>query len=413
MKITTRGGARAVVGLLLVATLLTGCEEAVQQEDPPSKAGDPSPRHNATNVSWDAALRWGEVSSATSYRVYFGTDASPDSGEFQREQSGSSFDPEPLEASTIYYWRIDSKNDAGTTTGNVWKFTTASESSTPPKSKPTNPIPQHAALGVSINTDLEWTEAAGATSYVVHFGTDSTPDSNEWKDDRAETKFDPGTLEYDTIYYWRIDSKNDVGTITGDVWRFRTEAEPRPKPEKATNPQPDHNATDVNRRTTLTWNAASGATSYVVYFGTAISPDERQGEQSATTFEPETLEYGTTYCWRVDSKNDGGTTSGDVWCFDTEERPVPKVTNPMPADRATDVDRLQDLSWSAAPGATSYVVYFGTNPAPGAGERKGEQSGTTFDVTLEFGTAYYWRVNSKSGGGTTTGDVWSFTTVAQ
>ena len=413
MRTTTHGA--TAVGLLLAVLLLIGCEEAVKQEDPPSKAGDPSPRHNAIDVSRDANLRWGEVSGATSYRVYLGTDASPDSGEFQREQSGSSFDPGPLEYDTTYYWRVDTKNDAGTTTGNVWKFTTAAEGSTTPKSKPTNPIPQHAALGVSINTDLEWTEAAGTTSYVVHFGTDSTPDSNEWKDDRAETEFDPGTLKYDTIYYWRIDSKNDVGTITGDVWRFRTEAEPRPKPGKATNPQPAHNATDVSRKTTLTWNAASGATSHVVYFGTAIVPDERQGEQSATTFEPETLlEYGTTYCWRVDSTNDGGTTTGNVWCFETEERPVPKVTNPMPAHRATDVDKLQDLSWSSAPGATGYVVYFGTNPSPGNNERQGdEQSGTTLDVTLEFGTTYYWRVDSKSGGGTTTGDVWLFTTVTQ
>ena len=125
------------------------------------------------------------------------------------------------------------------------------------------------------------------------------------------------------------------------------------------------------------------------------------------------LEYGTTYCWRVDSTNDGGTTAGAVWCFDTEERPVPKVTNPMPADQATDVDTLEDLSWSTALGATSYVVYFGTNPSPGDAERRGEQPDNTFDVSLEYGTTYYWRVDSKSSGGERTGDVWSFTTVAR
>ena len=408
MRMTTRGA--TAVGLLLAVLLVTGCEE-LEQKAPP-KASDPHPNHNATNVSRDASLNWDEVSAGTDYRVYFGTDASPDSGEFQGEQSGSSFDPGPLEASMTYYWRVDTKNDAETTTGNVWKFTTVSDTPTL-KAKPTNPIPEHAAVGVSINTDLEWTEAAGATSYVVYFGTDPTPDSNEWQADQAETAFDPGTLAYNRIYYWRVDSKNDVGTITGDVWRFRTEAEPRPKPAQATNPQPAHNATDVNRTADLTWSAAARATSYFVYFGTVTLPgtDELQGEQSGTRFEPEmSLEYGTTYCWRVDSTNDGGTTAGAVWCFDTEERPVPKVTNPMPADQATDVDTLEDLSWSTALGATSYVVYFGTNPSPGDAERKVEQPGTTFDVSLEYGTTYYWRVDSKSSGGERTGDVWSFTT---
>ena len=410
MRITTRGGARAVMGLLLVATLLLiGCEEAVEPGEAPGKASNPSPRHNATDVSQDTDLKWAEASDATSYRVYFGTDSSPDGGEFKREQEGTTFDPGPLEPSTTYYWRVDSENDDGRTTGNVWKFKTAGSDI------PTDPNPAHEATGVAPNTDLEWAAAAGATSYLVYFGTDSTPDRTELLDDRVDgTTFDPGPLDYNTIYYWRVDSQNEGGTVRGDVWKFTTVSRPLPKPEKAATPTPAHEATEVSRNTSLRWAATFSATSYLVYFGTVASPghDEWQGEQSGTTFDPPNLlEYDTRYCWRVDTKNDDGTTTGDVWCFTTEVEPAPKVTNPRPADGVKNVGRLDDLEWDPAPGATGYVVYFGTNPSPGINERQPEQqTHTTFDVTLAYNTTYYWRIDSKRDGQLTVGDVWSFTT---
>ena len=152
-----------------------------------------------------------------------------------------------------------------------------------------------------------------------------------------------------------------------------------------------------------------------MYFGTNSSPGSKElrGELTVTTFEPDTtLEHATIYYWRVDSRNAGGTTTGDVWSFTTEVPPPPKATGPQPEDGATNVGILQDLSWTAAPGATLYIVYFGTAPSPGNAERRSEQGDTTFDANLSHATTYYWRVDSKNDGGMTTGDVWSFTTVS-
>ena len=56
-----------------------------------------------------------------------------------------------------------------------------------------------------------------------------------------------------------------------------------------------------------------------MYFGTARSPgdDELQGEQTGTKSSVK-LKYNTTYFWRVNTKNEGGTiTIGDVWSFTT------------------------------------------------------------------------------------------------
>ena len=283
----------------------------------------------------------------------------------------------------------------------------------PPKTKPTDPKPAHRATGVELNTKLEWSAASGATSYQVYFGMDTTPD--ELKGNPVETTFDPGKLEHDTIYYWRVDSKNKIGTITGAVWWFRTEPTPTPKPEKATTLYPAHEATDISRDITLEWNDADGATSYFVYLGTAASPDRNKQllEQTGTTFKPDkALQYDTTYYWRVDSKNAGGITNGDVWSFTTEAKPAAKATHPQPRDGATDVDTRDDLSWDEAPGATHYVVYLGTDRPLGAAQRNEEQN-IEFDAMLAHNTTYYWRVDTKNeGGAITSGDVWSFTTVA-
>ena len=34
--------------------------------------------------------------------------------------------------------------------------------------------------------------------------------------------YDPEQLEPETTYYWRVDCKNEAGTVTGEVWSFTT-----------------------------------------------------------------------------------------------------------------------------------------------------------------------------------------------
>ncbi|MFH1228305.1 MAG: hypothetical protein V1701_10450 [Planctomycetota bacterium] len=249
-------------------------------------------------------------------------------------------------------------------------------------------------------------------------------------------EYNPGTLTYSTTYYWRIDSKNAVGTTQGTVWSFTTIVS---LPVPVTSPNPVDGATDISITQQLSWLAATSATSYDVYFGTT-SPGTLQGNQAGTSYSsavsdkgalqltipgsnslplklpeynPGILTYSTTYYWRIDSKNSAGTTQGAVWSFTTGVEPVTppdQVTSLTPANSATNISISQQLSWASAARAASYDVYFGTtNPPPSITNT----ATASYDPgTLNYGTTYYWRIDSKNAVGTTQGTVWSFTTAS-
>jgi alpha-glucuronidase len=87
----------------------------------PGKATSPSPSSGATGVSTTADLSWTGNILANTHNVYFGT-SSP--GTFRGNQEGTAYDPGTLVSNTTYYWRIDEVSPKGTTTGDVWSFTT-------------------------------------------------------------------------------------------------------------------------------------------------------------------------------------------------------------------------------------------------------------------------------------------------
>ncbi|NNM30890.1 MAG: hypothetical protein HKO57_15325 [Akkermansiaceae bacterium] len=184
-------------------------------------------------------------------------------------------------------------------------------------------------------------------------------------------------------------------------------------PGPPTNPVPADATVGHPSNTDLSWTAGLDAVSRNVYFGTDPTPDstELQGNQTATTFDPGPLVNGTYY-WRIDEVNGDGTTPGPVWSFAVG--PPAKAFRPMPWDGMSAVaTNVGLLSWveGASATAVSSDVYFGTDATPDASELQGNQTATTFDPgPLSAGTTYYWRIDQVNAQGTTTGDVWSFTT---
>ncbi len=135
--------------------------------------------------------------------------------------------------STLTYW----KNQCGTEGGWIWLYDQVQGSAasfadaingvfgigdTDPPDAAAGPVPGNQSSDISLNASLNWTAGSGAESHDVYFGTDPTPDSGEFKGNQTSTVYNPGTLDLNTTYYWRIDEKNSNGTTEGTVWSFTT-----------------------------------------------------------------------------------------------------------------------------------------------------------------------------------------------
>ncbi len=84
----------------------------------------------------------------------------------------------------------------------------------------TSPSPTDTETEVSTSATLSWTAGSNTNTADVYFGTVSPGvlvSSNQ-----SGTTYNPGELEYDTTYYWRIDGRNNDGITIGTVWSFTT-----------------------------------------------------------------------------------------------------------------------------------------------------------------------------------------------
>lgn len=85
-----------------------------------------------------------------------------------------------------------------------------------------SPIPANSATNVNINSTLSWTAGSGTNTHNVYLGTNATLGSGDFKGNQSNSSYNPGNLNPNTLYYWRIDEVNTLGTTTGPVWSFRT-----------------------------------------------------------------------------------------------------------------------------------------------------------------------------------------------
>lgn len=88
-----------------------------------------------------------------------------------------------------------------------------------------NPDPPNNMWGINTTAKLSWTAGSNALSHDVYFGTSIL---YMFQGNQTNTTFDPGTMAYNTRYYWRIDEINLLGKTTGELWTFTTIMHPPP-----------------------------------------------------------------------------------------------------------------------------------------------------------------------------------------
>jgi len=192
---------------------------------PAKIAKDPSPADGAEFVDPNnVVLSWTPGFGAKLHTVHFGDDFDEvDNATGGVPQGTTVYSPGPLELEKVYYWRVDEFDAVTTYKGDVWSFTTPGAVG--------NPQPSNGAVDVQMNKVLSWTPADSAASHELYFGTDketvrnadtSSPEYIGPQTLGAES-YDPGLLEPDAAYSWRVDEVDGQGNVSkGPLWSFVT-----------------------------------------------------------------------------------------------------------------------------------------------------------------------------------------------
>ena len=197
-------------------------------------ATDPQPASGDVIANTWTTLAWQSGSSSAMHALYV-SDNYNDVNEGTVEpiltadtfQVVGSFDtpiPSGLTADTSYYWRVDEINESDPNSpwrGDIWEFTVA-----PPTAW--NPVPADVGTLILGTWDirLSWNAGLGAmlhTTYFIETFEDVNTAPLATGTVTTETNFDPGPLDLNKTYYWRIDEFDGNNRIfhQGALWRFR------------------------------------------------------------------------------------------------------------------------------------------------------------------------------------------------
>ncbi|MBN2315203.1 MAG: LamG domain-containing protein [Sedimentisphaerales bacterium] len=191
---------------------------------PPKTAYAPNPADGAEFVGPDdVTLSWTAGFGAKLHTVFLGNDYDEVNDATVGILAGNvNYKPGSLEREKVYYWRVDESDGLVTYKGDIWAFTTPGAAGAPQ--------PANGAEDAEQAPILTWTPAETASSHQVYFGMDkeavnnATVESAEYKGNKTSgaESYDPGPLEWNVTYYWRVDAVYSTHAVKGLVWRFTT-----------------------------------------------------------------------------------------------------------------------------------------------------------------------------------------------
>ncbi|MDP6539545.1 MAG: sulfatase-like hydrolase/transferase [Planctomycetota bacterium] len=275
-----------------------------------------------------------------------------------------------------------------------------------------DPAPRDGAVGVSRTVDPTWTPSTAASHQTVWLGTDPD-DLQPFKDlGPVVGRFNAGTLEPATTYYWAVEGSNPNGATGSPLWSFTTEAGGGGGPGLCVDPSPADRAEGVDLDADLAWSPPGGFAEQNLWFGPPggleLVAAGLSGDTSALSLPP--LDAGGSFVWRIDTIDPGGVTVGDEWRFVTAADSLPSpggLRFPPHLSREVQLAPGAGLSWEAGAGAVAQDVYFGTQPPLAY---QGTQVDTLWvPPALTPGETYYWRVDQVGPSGTRRGWIWRFT----
>jgi len=390
----------------------------------PANFNKSSPANAATNQLLSLTLSWGASAGATSYQYCYDTSNDNACSSWVSLGNVTSVGISGLSPSTTYYWQVRAVNATGTIYANMaptsyWSFTTGPLPGAFNKSSPAN-----GATSIALNPTLSWGTSSNANQYQYCIDTiNNNSCDTSWISTGTTTNVGLSGLATGTTYYWHVRALNSIGTTYSNgsptaFWSFTTGTPPGAFSKSS----PSNGATFQLPNLTLSWGAASGATSYEYCVDTSNdnSCSGWTNNGSSTSVGLLSLSYGTTYYWHVRAINSFGTTYSNgsttaFWSF-TVGYPPGGFNKSSPSNGATNQPINLNLTWGASTYATSYEYCYDTSNDNACSSWVNVGSATSAPIgPLAYGTTYYWQVRAVNSLGTTYANgaataYWAFTT---
>lgn len=239
-----------------------------------------------------------------------------------------------LQIQTTYFWRVRARNESG------WGPFSAYYNVTTLNEAPAAPVlysPSNNATKVSTLTKLQWYSASLANNYHLQVAADTAFTNIITEiDTLRDTLYTVQSPDYETTYFWRVRSKNIIGTSDwSSVWKYTTTIDSLNIPDLLT---PADSATGIVNPVTLSWGKSFQAISYRVrisdnkFFSPLLLDSTGITETSLLhdIFEP-----GNTYYWQVQASSVDRTTNwSDYRIFTMKNTPVaPAKVFPQEGER--------------------------------------------------------------------------------
>ncbi len=237
---------------------------------------------------------------------------------------------------------------------------------------------------------LTWAATANATGYTLKRST-TTGGPYTAIASQPTTSFTDTPLTNGTKYFYVVSASNSAGASpnSAEVSATPTLAPPAVPAGLA--------ATAGNAQVMLTWNAATGATSYHVKRSTISGAETQIAAPTSNSFTDASVTNGTKYFYVVSAVNSAAESANS-----NEVSATPAATPTAPAAptglQGTAGNAKVTLTWNASTGATSYHLKRSTTS--GAETQIAAPASNSFtDTTVTNGIKYFYEVSAVNSTG--------------
>ncbi len=317
----------------------------------------------------------------------------------------------------IYHWKVQAID--ASLSGGAWSNTQSIEIYSGAVPAITLISPAADSNGVlPNNTELQWSGSHpnGETlTYNVYFGTNKD-NPKLVSNNQSATTFVLSNLNYNSIYYWRVEVTDQAGKkVSSPIQKFTTKINEAPVLSIVT-PQNDSvlNSSAIN----LVWScydAEDETLTYTILIIPQYDDTVFVTNYSDTVLTIDTLSYNKTYFWKIIANDTyGNMTESETYHFRVGNNYPPTITLITPANGSSFRTPEFDLIWQAFNDEDEALFYdiLITSNSDDTVEIL-NYADTFFHIktdTLVFEATYYWKVKVTDAYGQATDSYrWQFT----